>query len=92
MEGLKHGVTEFLAETTIHGFKYLGPRSGITAKSFWAISIGFCLASAAIMIHNAMEDWQTNPVITSIESIDFPLKEVQFPTLTFILSKLQLIQ
>ena len=83
MEGLKQGVCEFLSETTIHGFKYLGLRSGIVAKLFWAISIGLCLASAAIMIHNAWEDWEDNPVITSIESIDFPLKEVQFPTLTF---------
>lgn len=83
MEGLKQGTYEFLSETTIHGFKYLGTRSGIVAKLFWAISIGLCLASAAIMIHNAWEDWEDNPVITSIESIDFPLKEVQFPTLTF---------
>ncbi len=29
-----------------------------------------------------MEEWETHPLMTTLESIDAPLKEIQFPTVT----------
>ncbi len=34
------------------------------------------------MISNMVEDWQTNPTITTLDSIATSIKEVQFPTVT----------
>ncbi len=34
------------------------------------------------MIHNAFQDWSDNPVITTLDSITVPIREIQFPTVT----------
>ncbi len=34
------------------------------------------------MITNAVEDWQENPIITTLDSIAAPISDVQFPTVT----------
>jgi hypothetical protein len=34
------------------------------------------------MIHQSVSGWNDNPVITTIESAAYPMKNIQFPTVT----------
>ena len=34
------------------------------------------------MIHQSVSVWNENPVITTIESAAYPMKNIQFPTIT----------
>ena len=83
MKRLMIGLSGFLSETSLHGFKYLGPNHGWFSKVIWGSVILLFMFYAVFSVLNAYNDWQENPVITSVESIDSSLNEIQFPTLTF---------
>ena len=34
------------------------------------------------MIQSALKDWAEEPVITSLDSISYPINSIQFPTIT----------
>ena len=82
MKGIKEKLTVFLQETSLHGFKYLNQGYSFGSKLFWLPVLIFTSSFASILINEAFTDWRKNPVITSIDSIDRPLKEIQFPSLT----------
>ena len=83
MERLKRGLSLFLTETSLHGFKYLGPNHGCLSKILWTLILTIFIGYAAISVNNAITDWNDRPVITSVETIDAPVNEIQFPTITF---------
>ena len=73
------GVRTFLESLTIHGLGYI-PSTRKLVKLFWmaVVIIGFTCAS--IMIYQSFQDWQDNPITTTIDTS--PIKEITFPKVT----------
>ena len=81
--GFTEGLKSFLSETSLHGFKYLGFGHNNIARIYWSIILILSFSYGVYQINDAMVDWSENPVITSVDTIDSPLREIQFPTVTF---------
>ena len=41
------------------------------------------MAICVFLIHDGFVDWHENPILVSVESFDYPLSEIRFPTVTF---------
>ena len=41
-----------------------------------------CFAFSIYMINESVNEWNENPIITSVDSIESPLKEIDFPAIT----------
>jgi hypothetical protein len=42
----------------------------------------FLLAYAVYFMHSTMQDWSDNPVQTVIETLNYPVQNLQFPSIT----------
>ena len=72
----------YLTATTVHGFSYVHERYSLCTRIFWLFNIigGFAVASS--FIYQSLMEWNNDPTITTLDSIAFPIQNVQFPTVT----------
>ena len=72
-------IKDFLESSTIHGLLYISSSKKIS-KVFWILVVlsGFSIAS--YLIHQAFDNWEQDPIKTTIETI--PIKEIKLPNLT----------
>ena len=70
---------EFLETSTIHGLQRIATSRKKFQKLFWflAISVGFSVA--ALLIFNALREYNANPITTAIET--FPIDQLKFPSI-----------
>ena len=47
-----------------------------------AVTLICAFSTSTILILNGIKDWNENPVIISVDSIETPLKDIDFPALT----------
>ena len=47
-----------------------------------AVTLICAFTTSTILILNGIKDWNENPVIISVDSIETPLKDIEFPALT----------
>lgn len=73
---------EYIEATTVHGFSYIHQRHHVCQRFFWILVISFLFIIAGVFIHNAFEDWNENPVMTTLDSIAAPIGDIAFPTVT----------
>ena len=83
-------ISSFCNETSAHGFKYLhkGESSGPLTKLIWFILIILGFLLVGVIVYSLVLDWNDNPVITTIDTTEFPITNIQFPTITICPSKL----
>ena len=75
----KHAVEEAKAycdATTLHGFAYLPPSNSF-GKLIWALALITAYILAFIIVSNMIMDWESNPVVTVIDSTTQPIQGVQ---------------
>ena len=73
------GVRSFLESSTIHGLSYISTSRGL-AKFFWTFVVFSGFTLAATLIYESFQDWNDNPITTTIETLS--LKEVTLPKIT----------
>ena len=73
----------YSAASTIHGLSYLtNPDYHVCSRVFWMLVVTLGLATTAIQMTLLYRQWNTNPVITTMETIDLPIEEIDFPAVT----------
>ena len=68
--------------SAVHGFSYVHERYPICQRVIWAIFIMFGFFTSGFLVYEAFEEWQKNPVLTTLDTIAAPINEIQFPTVT----------
>lgn len=76
-------VDEFCENSSIHGVKYMGDRKRQRVERLWWL-IAFLLSiyGCTMIILNAWQRWDSNPVIVSFSEQATPVWQIPFPAVT----------
>ena len=78
---VKGKLTEFLGEASIHGLNRVADtRRNFMERLIWLICISSCLIYSGILIHEEWQDWNDNPVLTTIDERTRPATMIPFPS------------
>ena len=75
-------LSDFFDATTVHGFAYVHRRNPACHRLLWSILILVGFSISGWLIFEAFQDWDENPVLTTLDTIAAPITETQFPTVT----------
>lgn len=76
-------LSEYTAETSIHGMKYLGKGRGkCVVRIFWIMALVLSVSGCAYLIFRTYQKWQSNPVIVSFDENSIPVSTIPFPAVT----------
>ena len=73
------GVRTFLESSTIHGLTYISTNRRLV-RFFWIIVVISGFATAGALIYQSFQNWEENPVTTTIETL--LIKEASYPKIT----------
>ena len=74
--------SQYAEQTTIHGFWYLAQSSHGLEKLLWLTVVSIAVFFSVFQTCSLYSQWQTYPVITTLESIALPIKDIEFPAVT----------
>ena len=73
----------FCKYTTLHGWQYMADKSfNRVQKLFWAIVLFISICVATLIIYNSILVFRSATVVTTIETMNAPLTDVFFPSVT----------
>ena len=74
---------DYAESSSIHGVAYIStPTSTTIDRIFWTIFICLGLATAVMLSKTAYEEWQDNPVLTTLKKTSKKISSNQFPSVT----------
>ena len=74
---------QYASSTTAHGFSYLTEeRSSIGERIFWIIVVILAITFSTSQMTTLYNEWQDNPVITTLDTVALPIEEIEFPAVT----------
>ena len=80
---MKKYLKDYATSTTAHGFSYLAEDGrSILERIFWIIVVVLALVFSYFQTSTLYKQWQDNPVITTLETVSLPIKEIEFPAVT----------
>ena len=80
---LTRAVKEYNESTSLHGLKYTTEYNRhFFERAFWMIVVVAFLTLGIFLTIRIVNKWQTAPIITTIESTNYPLSKVPFPAVT----------
>ena len=80
---MKKYLKEYATATTAHGFSYLAEDGrSILERIFWVIVVVLAIGFSYFQTSTLYKQWQDNPVITTLETVSLPIKEIEFPAVT----------
>ena len=80
---LTRTVKEYNESTSLHGLKYTTEYNRHSfERVFWMIVVVAFLTLGIFLTIRIVNKWQTSPIITTIESTNYPLSKVPFPAVT----------
>ena len=73
----------YSSTTTIHGISYLfsGNISGLE-RLLWIIVVIFAVFFTTFQVVKLYNEWQAKPVITTLDTVALPIKDIEFPAVT----------
>ena len=74
-------VKEYADNTTLHGPKYIGENQTL-ARLFWIIIVISAASFGVFLVARIIHMWQSYPIITAIESTNYPVSNIPFPAVT----------
>ena len=74
--------SQYAEQTTIHGFWYLAQSSHGLEKLLWLTVVSIAVFFSVFQTCSLYSQWQKSPVITTLESIALPIKDIEFPAVT----------
>ena len=76
-------VKQYFSVATIHGLAYLwGNQISRAERLLWALIVLLALYFATYQVSNLYSDWQENPVVTTLDTVAYPIDEIDFPAVT----------
>ena len=72
-------IKTFLESSTVHGLAHI-PSTKKLVRLFWILVVILGFTGAGILIYQSFDDWNKNPVTTTIETL--PIAEASFPKVT----------
>ena len=79
---LEANLQTYCDESSIHGVQYVAPSRVLLERILWAILIVVFFTSAGFVVANLLENWEENPIITTIYSTSYPIQKISFPAVT----------
>ena len=74
---------KYAEETTLHGFSYIANNEHPTlARFLWVIVVILGISYTAFQMVSLRQQWEVSPVVTNLETIAFPIEEIEFPAVT----------
>ncbi|XP_063918109.1 pickpocket protein 28-like [Zophobas morio] len=75
--------SEFLGNSTIHGFRYLtGTERSIFEKFWWICIISISVYICGLLINSTWQKWEDTPVFMTMSQKPVPLQNIPFPAVT----------
>ena len=79
---IKDEVVKFFGESSIPGFKYVVKGQTLLERVTWAIFISIAFCYAGNTVYETFQDWERNPVITTIDEVGLSVSQLPFPAIT----------
>ena len=74
---------QYSSTTTIHGISYLaGDDVSGVERLLWTIVVLFAIVLTTFQVVTLYNDWQDQPVITTLDTAALPIEEIEFPAVT----------
>jgi hypothetical protein len=74
---------EYASNTTAHGFSYIAEEGrSVGGRIFWSIIVIMAVAFTTIQMTILYNDWQNDPVITTLDTVSLPIEQIKFPAIT----------
>ena len=74
---------QYSSATTIHGISYLaGDDVFGVERLLWTIVVLFAIVLTTYQVFTLYNDWQDQPVITTLDTAALPIEEIEFPAVT----------
>ena len=82
-EVILNDAKDFSSTTTIHGISYLtSPDHSICSSLFWILTVTLAIVGTSYQVYSIWNLWGESPVITTLETISYPIEKIQFPAVT----------
>lgn len=76
-------VQEYSEYSTIQGVIYIFmKKQGLVQKAFWILVVLAVNTLAIYWSAKAYKDWQDNLVLTTVNTTAYPIRDIEFPTIT----------
>ncbi len=75
-------IRRFYTESTIHGVQYLAPDRSLCTRILWLCLMVLAIILASLVVLSLLENWQQNPIVTTIETTNYPVQKIPFPAIT----------
>ena len=75
-------MNEFADSTTIHGFSYAADKKHSPWRPAWVIVLVVALVFTTFQVKTLYQEWQAEPVITTLRTVSQPIEEIEFPAVT----------
>ena len=72
---------EYASQTTIHGIAYVESSRGVE-RFLWFVVVVAAIAFTGFQTYRLYTDWQNEPVVTTLDTIAMPIKDIRFPAVT----------
>jgi hypothetical protein len=72
----------YASQSTIHGIAYISDERFGISRLLWICAVIASLSFTAFQTTSLYNEWQNEPVITTLETIALPIKEIEFPAIT----------
>ena len=83
MESIVKDGKEFSSVTTIHGISYLAsPDHSVGSKLFWIVTVILAILGTSYQVISMFWLWGDFPVITTLDTISYPIEKIEFPAVT----------
>ena len=80
---LSHTFREFASTTTAHGLAYIAEEEQpVGGRIIWSIVVILAVAFTTSQMSNLYNEWQDDPVITTLDTVALPIEEIDFPAIT----------
>ena len=80
---LKENAISYAQHSTIHGVPYIFDRNTpVLDRIFWALAVLGLLTTALIWASSAYQEWNENPVITTLKDTEKEVAGLEFPAVT----------
>ena len=81
--GMFQVLFEYSEYSTIQGIIYIfQSRQSLVGRIVWVSIVAFMLLLGSYWSIQSYIDWQNNPVLTTVQTTAYPVKEIEFPAVT----------
>jgi hypothetical protein len=81
--GMLNTAIEYASSTTINGCSFIANiQHPIVSRIFWLLVVILGFSVTTFQVVSLYYQWETNPVVTNLETISLPIEDIKFPAVT----------